>query len=229
MRAAIYARKSNEDNDRNAAGEQVKAHTDFKINTEQAEIVRGIFRMYAEGYGHTANAKTLNGEPKYQNESLRYFSGAVPKPPQSGTRSWGPSCIRAMLYRRRYIGVIKCGRVKKVRANGSTKKRVKGDKVTETERPDLRIVEERLNRQPEQVPKLETEIKRLTKELDRFMALSAAGSAPASVLEEIHRREEFLKTLELDLMRYQEPSVLSHIDCSTRYTCIFNAKRLGRG
>src|SRR5688500_4920311 len=47
----------------NAKGEKVKSHTDYRINERQAGTIRAIFRAYADGYGHTAIAKALNGNP----------------------------------------------------------------------------------------------------------------------------------------------------------------------
>ncbi|MEW8462110.1 MAG: recombinase family protein, partial [Candidatus Thiodiazotropha endolucinida] len=37
----------------NAQGEEVKSHTEFRINNNQADVIRSIFRMYADGHGHT--------------------------------------------------------------------------------------------------------------------------------------------------------------------------------
>jgi len=43
----------------------VKSHTDYRINAEQAEVIRGMFRACAAGHGHVAIAKALNGDPRY--------------------------------------------------------------------------------------------------------------------------------------------------------------------
>ena len=126
---------------KNGHGEQVKSHTDYKINTAQAEAVRAIFRAYAAGHGHTTIAKALNGSreergPKGQRRRVlrrdlteiraRYFSKcdtASPKRGKRGTGSWSPSAIREILYRQRYCGRVPFG-------------------STVTDRPDLRIVDE---------------------------------------------------------------------------------------
>jgi hypothetical protein len=50
----------------NTRGESVKAYTDYRINEEQAEVVRAIYTIYADGYGHRAIAKTLNADPAYR-------------------------------------------------------------------------------------------------------------------------------------------------------------------
>src|SRR5258708_15707455 len=105
-------------------GEQVKSHTDYRVNEEQAEAIRGIFRAYADGHGHTTIAKALNGNgsecgPKGKRRSTlrrdldavreRYFNGRTP--PSSlrgkrGTGSWAPSAVREILYRERYAGKV---------------------------------------------------------------------------------------------------------------------------
>lgn len=124
-------------------GEQVRAHTDYAIHEEQAETIRGIFRAYADGHGHTVIAKALNGNdtgygPKAKRQRTlrrdleaarkRYFAGRCPPSAQQGKRgtgSWAPSNIREILYRVRYTGKVPFGE-------------------TMTERPDLRIVDAEL-------------------------------------------------------------------------------------
>ena len=124
-------------------GGPVRSHTDYAINREQAKVVIGIHRAYADGYGHTMIAKAMNGNasefgPTGKRRSTtrrdlvairqRYFDGRCPAPPQQGKRgtgSWAPSMVREVLYRERYTG--------KVPFAGSA-----------VDRPDLRIVDERL-------------------------------------------------------------------------------------
>ena len=124
-------------------GEQVRSHTDYGINEEQAETIRGIFCAYADGHGHTVIAKALNGNtsgygPKGRRQrSLRrdleavrkrYFGGRCPPSSQRGKRgtgSWAPSNIREILYRVRYTGKVPFGEMM-------------------TERPDLQIVDAEL-------------------------------------------------------------------------------------
>ena len=127
----------------NAQNEQVKSHTDYKINNEQAGTVRAIFRAYADGHGHTTIAKALNGNgldfgPKGKRRRVlrrdlelirkRYFdtcNTTSAKRGNRGTGSWAPSAIREILYRERYTGVVPFG-------------------TTKTQRPDLRIVTDEL-------------------------------------------------------------------------------------
>ncbi|HEX7044496.1 MAG TPA: recombinase family protein [Burkholderiales bacterium] len=127
----------------NAQGERVREYTDFKINEEQAEIVRGIFRAYADGNGYGAIAKALNGDPEYAERLARYFKRRTPAAPQhgaQGTGSWCPTAVRAMLYRTRYIGKLQYGEYRNVRSAGRAGKCVKQDKFIIVERPDLAIV-----------------------------------------------------------------------------------------
>lgn len=124
-----------------------RSHTDWQINPAQADVVRGLFRMYVDGYGHTVIAKTLNGEERYQSLRDTYFAGQTPAPPQhggQGTGSWAPSTIRVMLYRIRYVGKVQYGEYRNVRNGGRVGKCVKQDTFTIVEREDLRIVPEDL-------------------------------------------------------------------------------------
>ena len=124
----------------NASGETVRSHVEYRINEEEAEIVRGVFRMYSDGYGQGAIAKTLNGEPRHNQESNRYFDGKRPLSPQNGTNSWCPSCIREMLHRTRYIGKIKYGQYRNVSARGRARNRVKQKECIIVDQPELRII-----------------------------------------------------------------------------------------
>ena len=125
----------------NGSGEEVKSHTDYKINEEQADVVRRIFKMYADGHGHMAIAKTMNGSPEYAAKSQQYFDGLRPTPPRKGTRSWAPSSVRAMLYNERYIGRIPFGEFRNAWRKGTqTRIRQPQSEIIKAERADLRIV-----------------------------------------------------------------------------------------
>jgi hypothetical protein len=112
-----------------ASGEQVKSHTDYRINERHAAVIGGIFAAYSDGYGYPTIAKALNGNTEHGRYNLpairqQYFAGLDTSPPQQGKRgtgSWAPSAIREILYRERYVG--------KVPYDGKF-----------AERPDLRIV-----------------------------------------------------------------------------------------
>ena len=126
-----------------ANGAEVKAHTDYRINAAQAEVVRAIFSMYADGHGMKAIARTLNGDPSYRQLGATYFAGRVPPPPSKGTGSWAPSTVREMLYRERYLGKVPFGQYRKVLRSGSRSREKQANYLVE-DRPDLRIVAEDL-------------------------------------------------------------------------------------
>lgn len=123
-------------------GENVD-HTEYQINEDEAKIVRGVFKMYADGYGHVAIAKALNGDNNktckgnkcrhdHVSLNMKYFNGARPASPQNGTNSWAPSAIRAMLYRNRYFGIVEYGATKNKRSK---------EVITYTDKK-LRIIDE---------------------------------------------------------------------------------------
>jgi hypothetical protein len=76
----------------------------------------------------------------------------------------------------------------------------------------IELIEDRLREQPEEVGKLEVEIKKVRRELDNFLALVADGVAPATALAEIVKREEPLKHLEGELLRLHVPQKLTELD-----------------
>ena len=124
-------------------GKPIKSHTDYKINDEQAKIIEGIFKMYADGFGCTKIAKTLNGEECYEDANRVYFNCKRVAPPRKGSGSWAPAGIRAMLSRKRYIGIIPYGEYRKDFKKG-TKVRIKQKEFLKVDRPDLKIIGENL-------------------------------------------------------------------------------------
>ncbi len=104
------------------------SHAIYAINEEHANIICSIYKMYCDGFGITRIAKTLNGDPKYQDLSLKYFNGQSPNAPAHGTKkgvsSWPPSSIRKILNNERYIGQIPWGLHRKEYKHG-TKVRTK--------------------------------------------------------------------------------------------------------
>ncbi len=130
-------------NGKNSRGEEVRLHVDYRINEQQADVVCRIFKMYLAGHGHAAIAKTMNGDPKFRIERKKYFDGKQPPGPRTGTGSWAPSSIRAMLYNERYCGKVPYGRLRRV-YRGGTQKRVVVGKATFADRSDLRIVSDEL-------------------------------------------------------------------------------------
>jgi site-specific DNA recombinase len=105
-----------------------------RINGKEAETVRRIFEMAAEGGSLKAIAKALNRD------------GIPPARPRAGKRyaTWCPTAIREMLRRELYIGRIVWNRSRFVKQPG-TNKRVRRERpVSEwriVEQPELRIVD----------------------------------------------------------------------------------------
>ena len=113
------------------------AGVELKIRREQAEVVRRIFQMYADGFGLAQIAKILNEE-------------RVPSPQPPRTRAmqaWCPSSIREMLRNERYRGVHVWNRTVKTR-NPETGRKVAKDRPKSdwmrVEVPEWRIVPEEL-------------------------------------------------------------------------------------
>ncbi len=130
-------------------GERVRAHTEYRVNEHQAEVVRAMFQMYADGYGYTTIAKTMNGNPRCHCENRKYFSGRTPDSPRKGTGSWAPSSIRAMLRNERYTGKVPFGLHRKVYKQG-IKKREKQHSPLLVDQPHLKIVPDDLWRDVQQ-------------------------------------------------------------------------------
>ncbi len=127
----------------NSAGESVRSHTEYKINEAEAEVVRSIFRMYADGHGVRNIALALNGDPRHRRESLKYFASQTPPSPWKGTGSWAPSSVRAILHRERYTGKVPFGKHRNLYRQG-TKARAKQTEYLLVDVPRLRIVPEDL-------------------------------------------------------------------------------------
>ena len=111
-----------------------RVRVEYRVNPEQAEIVREIFRRYAAGEGLRAIVKELNGR-------------RVP-PPRAGRRgtgSWSPSALWAMLRRDRYRGILIWGRQEKTYRQGTKVRvpRVESDWIR-VEAAQLRIIDDDL-------------------------------------------------------------------------------------
>ncbi|UQA57026.1 recombinase family protein [Polyangium aurulentum] len=109
-----------------------RVRVEYRINPEEAEIVREIFRRYAAGEGLRTIAKELNARKI-----------APPRAGRRGTGSWSYSSIHEMVRRDRYRGVVVWGKREKT-YKGGTKVRVprrQEDWVT-IAAPELRIVDE---------------------------------------------------------------------------------------
>ncbi|UQA57087.1 recombinase family protein [Polyangium aurulentum] len=111
-----------------------RVRVEYRINPNEAEIVREIFRRYAGGEGLRTIAKDLDtrGVP-------------APRAGRRGIGRWSYSSIHEMLRRDRYRGVVVWGKHEKT-YRGGTKVRVERrpeDWVT-IEVPELRIVDDEL-------------------------------------------------------------------------------------
>ena len=115
-----------------------EGNTKLEVNGEQAEIVRRIFRLYAEsGYSLKRIAHILNSE------------GVLAPQPQKGrfSRSWCVSSVRHVLLNRRYIGKTIWNTKRKVRVPGTNKRVYRPRPESEwtiIDTPHLRIVSNEL-------------------------------------------------------------------------------------
>jgi site-specific DNA recombinase len=110
----------------------------LEIHEAEAEAVRRIFQMYADGLSLKAVAKRLNAE-RVQSPQ-----------PQAGriSRSWCPSSVRVILHNERYIGKVIWSRKHKIR-DPRTGRRVfrqrEGEQpIRGQDAPHLRIVSDEL-------------------------------------------------------------------------------------
>lgn len=96
-----------------AQGHVKRSHAELRINEAEAEVIRRLFRLYADGHGFTTVAKRLNAE------------GALsPRPrPLTKPHGWAPSSVRQVLLRRLYQGEQVWGRTKKRAPSGVRKLR----------------------------------------------------------------------------------------------------------
>ena len=109
-----------------------RLHVVRRINRDEAAIVRRLFERYVAGEGGLATlAKELNGE-------------GVP-PPRGHRRGWAPSCIRAMLHRELYRGMVVWNKTQAIMRHGTktSRKRPEADWLR-FDAPDLRIIPEDL-------------------------------------------------------------------------------------
>ncbi len=88
---------------------QLHDYVGRRVKPDEAEVVRGIFRMYAAGWGLIRIAKAMNNTPAYSAQNREFFGGQRVPPPRRRTGSWSPTAIREMLYRRLYHGEIVWG------------------------------------------------------------------------------------------------------------------------
>ncbi|MCG3777233.1 MAG: hypothetical protein JW395_4109 [Nitrospira sp.] len=115
------------DNHEVLSAEGHRLHVLRAVNSKEAERVRQIFDMYADGLGITRIAKRLNEE-------------GVPAPRQS-PRGWAPTAVREMLRRPLYKGEIVWNQHEKILRGGTKKRRQRDEKDwIRLDAPDLRII-----------------------------------------------------------------------------------------
>jgi site-specific DNA recombinase len=119
------------DNVETASIEGKRSHVVRRINPAQAEVVRRIFQLYADGLGLTKVAKKLNVERVL--------------PPRQDARGWAGTAVREMLRRELYRGVVVWNRSQKIVRGGTARQRKRSeDQWLHIEAPELRIVPQQL-------------------------------------------------------------------------------------
>jgi DNA invertase Pin-like site-specific DNA recombinase len=89
-----------------------RSHVELRINEAEADVVRKMFRLYADGRGFTSIAKALNAD------------GAIclrPRPSFGKPQGWVSSSLRQIILRCLYVGEQVCGRTKKRTPSGVKK------------------------------------------------------------------------------------------------------------
>jgi site-specific DNA recombinase len=115
-----------------AYGRPKRDHVERKINEQQADVVRQIFRLCAAGKGMVSIAKQLNDEGK-----------PAPRNSQGRQISWSPSSVRSVLFRPLYRGIVTWNRTKKRNTWGIQQQRKRPEKDwLKISMPELQIVSE---------------------------------------------------------------------------------------
>ncbi len=104
-----------------------RQHVIRRINDQEKEVVLRIYKDFASGIGIKGIALGLNRE-------------AVP-PPRGGRHGWAATCVREILHRELYVGIVYWNRTQTVQ-RGGTKKQLKRSEAEwfRLDAPDLRIV-----------------------------------------------------------------------------------------
>ena len=63
--------------------------TDYRINKDEADTIRRIFKMYGDGWGLGAIAKTLNQDSLYPAENRKFFAGERRSAPRNPSQNAG--------------------------------------------------------------------------------------------------------------------------------------------
>jgi site-specific DNA recombinase len=99
-----------------ADGRPIRLYVERRINEAQAEVVRKIFRLYADGHGFGTIARQLNDE-----------GAACPRPMPGRPAGWAPSSVRQVLLRPVYKGELLWNRTKKRNQWGQQQQRPRAE------------------------------------------------------------------------------------------------------
>ena len=115
-----------------ANGKPRRSHVEFRINEREAEVVRKIFRLYAQGKGLRGIAKQLNQDQ---------VTCPCPRPAMGKPKGWVASSIRPILFRQLYTGVLVWNKTRKRNTWGQkrTQRRPESEWLTASV-PHLRIL-----------------------------------------------------------------------------------------
>jgi DNA invertase Pin-like site-specific DNA recombinase len=115
-------------------GDGQRSHVEREIEPAEADIIRRIFQLSADGYGVKAIAKRLNAD-----------GAPSPRAQQGRSCSWAPSSVREALYRALYRGEIIWSQTRKRDKGGRTRPqgRPEADWIR-VPAPSLRIVSDEL-------------------------------------------------------------------------------------
>jgi DNA invertase Pin-like site-specific DNA recombinase len=126
---------------------RMASHVEHRINAEEAEVVRTVFRMYADGHGYDTIAKALNldPDPRYIKLNKQYIGGRRVSSPKAGKRhtgTWAVTALHEMLRRERYIGQVVSGKFRNIVKDGNAdaRERVPESDWIRVSKPELRIV-----------------------------------------------------------------------------------------
>lgn len=125
-------------------GKLKDSHFDYFIVEQQAEVVRRIFRMSADGLSQREIAKILNDEfipcPGCYHKTGQFKENLIDRPP------WRDRTIFQILNNKSYCGIIERGKTKIIKKSDGTKQTIDVPRSNWVviERPDIRIVDQEL-------------------------------------------------------------------------------------
>ena len=107
-----------------------RAHVERRINEAEADVVRQIFTLCAQGVGQVRIAKMLNAD-----------RAIAPRSQRGRPRAWAPSSVHEILFRDLYRGVITWNKTKKRNTWGEHKQSMRpADEWIAIPAPALQIV-----------------------------------------------------------------------------------------